>query len=71
MTPTLILAIALAASCATMIGGVMALKLADKLPLVMAAQFVTKVGVEILFTPLTSPWRLWAATVGRSKCGWW
>ena len=25
----------------------------DKLPLVMAAQFVTKVGVEILFTPLT------------------
>jgi uncharacterized integral membrane protein (TIGR00697 family) len=25
----------------------------DKLPLVMAAQFVTKVGVEVLFTPLT------------------
>jgi len=25
----------------------------DKLPLVMAAQFVTKVGVEIVFTPLT------------------
>lgn len=25
----------------------------DKLPLVMAAQFVTKVGVEVVFTPLT------------------
>lgn len=25
----------------------------DKLPLVMAAQFITKVGVEIIFTPLT------------------
>jgi len=25
----------------------------DKLPLVMLAQFVTKVGVEVLFTPLT------------------
>ena len=25
----------------------------DKLPMVMLAQFVTKVGVEVLFTPLT------------------
>jgi hypothetical protein len=25
----------------------------DKLPLIMLAQFVTKVGVEIAFTPLT------------------
>ena len=25
----------------------------DKLPLVMAAQFATKVGVEIVFTPMT------------------
>ncbi len=45
MTPSLILAIALAASCATMIGGVMALKLADKLPLVMAFSAGAVIGV--------------------------
>jgi len=45
MTPSLILAIALAASAATMIGGLMALKLADKLPLVMAFSAGAVIGV--------------------------
>ena len=45
MTSSLILAIALAASCATMIGGLLALKLADKLPLVMAFSAGAVIGV--------------------------
>ena len=45
MTPSLILAIALAASAATMIGGLLALKLADKLPLVMAFSAGAVIGV--------------------------
>ena len=45
MTPSVILAIALAASAATMIGGVLALKLADKLPLVMAFSAGAVIGV--------------------------
>ena len=45
MTPSLILIIALAASCATMIGGLMALKLADKLPLVTAFSAGAVIGV--------------------------
>ena len=45
MTPSLILVIALAASAATMIGGLLALKLADKLPLVMAFSAGAVIGV--------------------------
>ncbi len=45
MTSSLILAIALAACAATMIGGLLALRLADKLPLVMAFSAGAVIGV--------------------------
>ncbi len=37
----------------------------DKLPLVMLAQFVTKVGVEVVFTPFTYAIVGWLTSLAR------